>query len=279
MAKQQGSDLDFGKSSKALNLVLHTGNTATIDAVLTVLGMFGYDTTTKRVKSTDGSTIVQYLVTADVQSASDLGGGAPSTTLPPTQAAVKAYVDSVVASGAQPFSDFNATSSTDFPSGTTLQSRFRVSVAGTVHGVALQVGDTFFPKIASPSVSTASDWVFVQANVDAASGSVLGLVKLVASLSELTTNAGGDANDVLTVAIFNEYEAAKPRLRNYTTTTNIASGANGITHNLNTSNVINVTARDANGPIDFDWTITNANAININASRAYNSTTINVTAI
>lgn len=279
MAKQQGSDLDFGKSSKALNLVLHTGNTATIDAVLTVLGMLGYDTTTKRIKSTDGTTIVQYLVTADVQTASDLGGGSPSTTLPASQASIKAYVDAVVASGAQPFSDFDAGSATNFPSGTTLQSRFRVSVAGTVHGITLAVGDTFFPKVASPSVSTPSDWVFVQANVDAASSSVLGLVKLVANLSELTTNAGGDANDVVTVAIFNEYEAAKPRIRNYTTTTNIASGSNGITHSLNTSNVINVTARDANGPIDFDWTVTNANAVNINASKAYNSTTINVTAI
>jgi len=279
MPKQIGSDIDFGKSSKALNLVLHTGNTATIDAVLTVLGMFGYDTTTKRVKSTDGTTIVQYLVTADVLNANDLGGGSPSTTLPATQASVKSYIDSVVSSGAQPFSDFDASAGTDFPSGATLQSRYRVSVAGTKHGIVLVVGDTFFPKVANPSVSTASDWVFVQANVDAASGSVLGLVKLVADLSELTTNAGGDANDVVTVSVFNAYEAARPRVKIYTTTTNIASGANGITHNLGTTNIIDVTARDANGPIDFMWSITNSNAISVDASKAYNTTTFNITAI
>lgn len=279
MAQQQGSDLDFGKSSKALNFVLHSGSTATIDAVLTVLGMLGYDSTTKRIKSTDGSTIVQYLVTADVQTATDLGGGSPSNVLPATQAAVKAYVDSVVSSGAQPFSDFNASTSTNFPSGATLQSRYRVSVAGTVQGVVLQVGDTFFPKVASPSVTTASDWVFVQANVDAATDTVIGLVKLVASYAELAANGGGDANDVVTVSVFNAYEAAKPRVKVYTTTTNIASGSNGITHNLGSTNVIDVTARDANGPINFDWTITNSNAINISASKAYNTTTINVTAI
>lgn len=279
MPQQQGSDLDFGKSSKALNLVLHSGSTATIDAVLTVLGMLGYDSTTKRIKSTDGTTIVQYLVTADVQTATDLGGGSPSNVLPATQAAVKAYVDSVVASGAQPFSDFNASTSTDFPSGTTLQSRYRVSVAGTVHGVVLQVGDTFFPKVASPSVTTASDWVFVQANVDAATDTVIGLVKLVASYAELAANGGGDANDVVTVSVFNAYEAAKPRVKVYTTTTNIASGANGITHNLNSTTITGFECRDANGRINFDYTVTNANSINIPASKAYNTVTITITVL
>lgn len=277
MAHKQGDDLDFGKSSKLLNVLLHSGNTAAIDAALTALGQLGFDTTVERIKSMGATTIQIYLSRADVLNDTSMGGGSPSAIYPTSQASIKTYIDTLFATGALPFTDFNASTATDFPAAATLANRYRVSVAGTVHGIVLAVGDVFYPKVSTPSVSTATDWVFVQSNVDAASSSVLGLVKLVADLTALESNS--TPGSVVTSQNFADYEAAHGRPKFYQGVSNIAIGSNGINHNLNaTTKIVDVVFRDASGPIFLGWTITDANNINVTATKAFNSVTTSITA-
>jgi len=276
MAFKLGDDLDGGKISRLLNMLLHTGNTAAIDAALTVLGQFGYDTTMNRVKTTDGTTIQIYLSRADVLNDTSMGGGSPSGTYPTSQAAVKTYIDTLFATGALPFTDFNASTATDFPSGATLQNRYRVSVAGTVHGIVLAVGDVFYPRVSTPVTTTATDWTFVQANVDAATDTVLGLVKVVADLAALEAETVPAA--AVTVGVFMDYEAAHPRLKSYSASANISIGSNGINHALASSTILSVQFRDSSGPILLGWTITDANNINVTATKAFTAVTTTIIA-
>jgi hypothetical protein len=74
--------------------------------------------------------------------------------------------------------DFNAAAATQFPTGATLNKRYRVTTAGTVQGVILAFGDLFFPGITNPSPTNITHWIFVQGNVDAATDINFGLVKL-----------------------------------------------------------------------------------------------------
>lgn len=268
MSFQAGDSIDFGKTSKLLNVILHTGNTAAIDAALTTLGQLGFDTDMSRLKTSNGAAIQIYLARADVRNDTSLGGGSPSSVYPTSEAAVKTYIDTLFASGASPFTDFDATS-TDFPTGATLQSRYRVSVAGTVHGIILAVGDVFYPKVSTPDETEPTDWVFVQANTDAASSTVLGLVKVVADLAAL--EAGTVPSAVVTVGTFLDYEAAHPRQKDYIGTSNFSVGANTVTHNLDSSDLLSVQFRDSSGPILFGWTITSDNAISVSATKAFNN--------
>ncbi|RIV21367.1 hypothetical protein DYU11_18345 [Fibrisoma montanum] len=270
-----GSDLNFD-GNQALNLVLEKAVTAALDAGLTVIGEMGYDTTLQRAKIFDGTTIRKLLQDNDISTDSTLGGASASDVILASQKAVKQYVDSVVSSGQNPISDFDAANATNLPSGATLKDRYRASSAGTVQGLVLQVGDMLLPKVSGASSTDATQWVVIQGNADAASTSVLGLV-ILATLAQIQGNAGGDANKVITVAQLNAWEAALGRVKSYTTTLNIAAGANGISHNLNSSALV-VSTYEANGPVLYKWTITNANTISINAAKARNNVTVVVVA-
>lgn len=276
MAFKLGDDLDGGKLSHLLNMLLQTGNTAAIDAALTALGQIGYDTDMSRLKTTNGTTIQIYLTRSDVKNDTSLGGGSPSAVYPTTEAAVKTYIDTLFSTGALPFTDFNASTATDFPTGATLLHRYRVSVAGTVHGIVLAIGDVFYPRVSTPDVADATDWSFVQGNVDAASSTVLGLVKVVADLAALEAETVPTA--AVTVGVFMDYESAHPRALHFIGTGNIAIGSNGINHSLGTSNILSVQFRDSAGPILFGWTITDGDNINVTATKAYTSVTTTIIA-
>ena len=58
MSFQAGDSIDFGKTSKLLNVILHTGNTAAIDAALTTLGQLGFDTDMSRLKTSNGENLL-----------------------------------------------------------------------------------------------------------------------------------------------------------------------------------------------------------------------------
>lgn len=261
---KQSSHLDFQKSSQFLNALIHLVPQASLATVLTALGQVAYDTDNKRAKIFDGAAIRTLLQDNDIVNDGTLGGGSASTTKGPSQASVKAYVDALFASGFT-FTDFSAASA-QFPTGATASNRYRVSVAGTVLGQILEVGDVFYPRIATPSATNAADWVFVNSNVSEATASVLGLLK-VAVIAELTGTVAGSGNKVVTVDVFKAYEAAVPRVRKYVTTINVAIGANAVTHSLGTSDVI-VDLSDASGPLLADWTVTNVNTISISSAVA-----------
>lgn len=96
--------------------------------------------------------------------------------------AVKDYVDGVVAGLGKLIGQFNASAATDFPSspgGTKKGDYWYVSGAGTVRTVALNVGDVLIANKDAASVSTATDWIFLEVNRDQATTTVLGVVSLV----------------------------------------------------------------------------------------------------
>ena len=261
-----GNTLDFDQIPTK-GLVLEQAATAALDAALTALGQLGYDTTKQRAKLFDGTTVRQLLQDNDV-STDTLSNAVSGGALLVSATQIKAYIDALATSGQQPFTDFDASAASQFPTGATLSSRYRVSAAGTVLGVILGVGDTILPKAASPSATTASDWIFVQGNVDAATGSIFGLV-LLATLAEIQANAGGNANKVITVATLNSWEAALGRVKSFTTTVNIAVGANAITHNLGAD--VAVVSWDANDTIHYKVQRTSATVVTLTAAKSRNS--------
>lgn len=270
-----GSNFDFD-GNQALNLVLEKAVTAALDAGLTIMGEAGYDTTLQRAKIFDGTTVRKLLQDNDISTDAALGGGSASDFVLASQKAVKLYIDSLTSSGQNPISDFDAANATNLPTGSTLKDRYRASSAGTVQGIVFQTGDLLFPKVAGALGTDATQWVVVQGNADAASTSVLGMV-ILATLAQLQANAAGDAGKVITVSTLNAWEAALGRIKGFTTTLNIAAGANGIAHNLNSSALV-VSTYEANGPVLYKWTITNANTLNINAAKARNTVTVVVIA-
>lgn len=123
-----------------------------------------------------------------------------SATAIPTQHSVKIYVDNAIANIGQFIGGFAAGSATDFPTapgGTNRGDYWRVTSAGTVRGEVLAVGDVIIANIDSPTVTTNTDWTKIQANVDQATTTVLGLVRLATSAETL---AGTDADKAVTPA-------------------------------------------------------------------------------
>lgn len=65
--------------------------------------------------------------------------------------------------------------------------QYRVTVAGTISGVALQIGDELIARIDAAAVI--GDYIILQGNIDLATATILGLVKLAQDIS------GGSAAD------------------------------------------------------------------------------------
>jgi hypothetical protein len=273
------SDQDFAKGSRLLNVLLHEAATATINAALTVRSQLGYDSTILRAKIHDGTAVRTLLQNNDITTSNTMGGGSATDSTVPSTKSVYDFVINLVSSGQEAFTDFDATTNTTFPSGATLSKRYRVSVAGTVQGVVLQVADIFWPKVATPSTTNAADWVFAQGNVDAASSSSSGLV-LLATYAQLTGNAGGDANRVVTVATFNQFEADNPRLkRQVLTNQSFSVGTTGLTHTLNTTNIASFNVRSAAGNHLLEWNPSTNSNINVTVSVAISNATVIITAV
>jgi hypothetical protein len=274
------SNLDLQKSAQLVNALLHKAATATIDAALTVEGQIGYDITTDVIKYFDGTTVQALMRLADVLNDNTLGGGSASAVKPPSQVSVKSYVDSAlsaITTGLDTYPTvFDAAAASVFP--THVAGRwYRVSTAGTVLGVALEVGDTIYPTQASPSASNASHWYVAQSNVSEASNTIFGIIK-VATGTEFTTNDSGAANKALTVSVLNSFLASNPIPKTYVETVNLTNGTVGVTHNL-ASQSLHVTLTDAAGPILTDWTYNGNNAINVASNVAISTVKVVVTRV
>mgnify|MGYP001254096871 CR=1 FL=1 len=275
------NDLDLLKSAQLVNALLHKAATASIDSALSVEGQIGYDTTLDVIKYFDGSSVQTLLRLADVLNDNTLGGGSASTTKPPSQSSVKSYVDAAltgVSTGLNAYPTlFDAAAASTFPSDYTAGKWYRVTTAGTVLGVVLEVGDTIYPTQTSPSASNASHWYVAQANVGEASNSVFGFIK-TATLSELQSNDSGAANKAITVSALNSFFASRPIPRSYVETVNLTNGTVGITHNLGTQNW-HIEMTDASGKVAADATPNGNNAINIASKVALSSVKVVITGI
>jgi hypothetical protein len=122
-----------------------------------------------------------------------------SATSLATQASIKAYVDSRVASIGTLQGSLNASTATNFPStGSTKKGDYwYVTVAGTVQGIVLNVGDVVVANQDAPTNTNANHFIFLESNRDQASTTVLGVIQL-ATAAEV--QAGTDNQKAVTPA-------------------------------------------------------------------------------
>ena len=182
---------------------------------------------------------------ADVST--DLTTNSASTAVP-TAAAVKAYVDANVAGLGNLEGAWDASVGT-FPvgsaptAGTKAGDYWYVSVAGTVGGVAFNVGDVIIAKINSASTSSAADWIQLEVNRDQATETTLGLVRIA---DQTAVNAGTDDTEAITPLKLKTYLDAN--VGGYTTLIgNGASTSFNVIHGLNTAALIIAVYDNATG--------------------------------
>lgn len=126
---------------------------------------------------------------------------ATSTTLA-TSEAIKLYVDSSIAALGNLEGGWDA-STGSFPVGqspeigTQKGDYWYVTVAGTVGGVAFNIGDVIIAKVDNASTTNANDWIQLEVNRDQATETILGLVRLATQAEVI---AGTDTQKAVTPA-------------------------------------------------------------------------------
>lgn len=127
-----------------------------------------------------------------------------------TQASIKAYIDSRVASIGTLQGSLNATTSTNFPStGTSKKGDYwYVTVAGTIQGIVLNVGDVVIANQDAPTNTNPNHFIFLESNRDQASTTVLGVIQL-ATAAEVQT--GTDNQKAVTPATLAALTATETR--------------------------------------------------------------------
>lgn len=188
-----------------------------------------------------------------------------------TAGSIKAYVDSRVASLGNLEGGFAAGSATDFPTGSTPGAGTKkgdywyVTSAGTVHSVVLNIGDVLIAAVDNASVSSASDWIFLESNRDQATETVKGVAE-IATNAELT--AGTDDERIVTPLKLKTY--LDNRTGGFAANVGNASATSFvINHALNASDVI-VQVKD-NTNLDLvitDIVITDANNVTVSFATA-----------
>lgn len=116
----------------------------------------------------------------------------PTTPVAATDAASKSYVDSVVTGGVIWQGGYDASTNTpnlDTPPTGTINKGFMwtVTVDGTFFTEQVRVGDSLIANVNSPT--TLAQWTKVQSNIDIATDTVLGLVKLGNAATQSATAA------------------------------------------------------------------------------------------
>lgn len=263
-AKKIFRDYDFNRN-KLLKSVLEGDITANLTSILTVLGQIGYDTTLLRAKIFDGSAIRYLLQNNDLDT--DITLAANSDARIATQKATKAYVDNLFTSGNSVAQAFDASVATTFPVGVATD-KYRVTVPGTVQGVALEVGDVFYPKVATPT-AVAADWYVVQANTDQATETVVGLIKIA---TQVLADAGVNDLTAVTPLKLKTMLGNNKYVRQYTQSVVLtANTVSTITHALSAANsgksVIASAVLSSDGTeVEIELTPASTNTINAVAS-------------
>jgi hypothetical protein len=181
--------------------------------------------------------VADFAASAIVTAAETIAANNNDTTIP-TSAAVKAYADSILAANdAFTFEGaIDASTNPNYPAADAGHV-YKISVAGKIGGASgpdVQIGDTLYATVdgsASGNHATVgSNWVIVQANIDRATDTTLGL-------AEYATLAEAEAKSLTTVALTPASVANFPIKKTFTigdtTTTAFA-----LTHNLNTLDVL-----------------------------------------
>lgn len=146
-----------------------------------------------------------------------------------TAGAIKTYVDNRLSSLGSLVGAFNASTSTTFPvnpnGGTKMGDYWYVTVAGTVQGVPLNVGDVLMANKATPSTTSPADWIFIESNRDQATETVLGVIALA---TQAEVDAGSPGTKAVTPATLAARTATETRtgLIAVATTAEVSTGTN-----------------------------------------------------
>ena len=163
---------------------------------------------------------------------------ASSTTLV-TSSAVKSYIDTTIGALGNLEGAWSTAGGT-FPVGSTPVAGTKkgdywyVSVAGTVGGVAFNIGDVIIAKIDAASTTLASDWIQLEVNRDQATESVLGVSRIA---TQTETNTG--TNDTAYVTPLKMVTYLNNAVGGYAANVGNASATSfTLTHSLGTRDVI-----------------------------------------
>lgn len=110
--------------------------------------------------------------------------------------AVKDYVDGVVGGIGALQGSFDATTNTTFPTasgGTKKGDYWYVTVAGTVQGTALNIGDVLIANKDAASTTLVADWIFLETNRDQASTTTLGVIMIATDAEALAMSVTNKA--------------------------------------------------------------------------------------
>lgn len=110
--------------------------------------------------------------------------------------AVKDYVASVVGGLGNLEGAFDASAATNFPTGsggTKKGDYWYVTVAGTVQGTALNVGDVLIANKDAASATLSTDWIFLETNRDQANTTTLGVIMIATDAEALAMSVTNKA--------------------------------------------------------------------------------------
>ena len=157
-----------------------------------------------------------------------------STTQPPSQASVVAYVGTKLASALEYKGGYNASTNTPdldtAPVGVQVGDTYTVSTGGIFHTTEVGAGDVLIAEVDDPA--TIADWTVVQRNLGVATTTVAGIVEL-ATASEVVAAVADDLA-ITPDALVNSYYA---RSKSYTIGNGVATTIQ-VNHNLGTKDVV-----------------------------------------
>lgn len=196
---------------------------------------------------------------------------ANSNTRIASQAATKAYIDSVAASDMTFKGGIDASTNPNYPAAV-IGDMYRITVAGKIGGASgesVTVGDTLISagsSVAGTQAAVGANWTIVQANVDAATTTTQGL-------TTYATNTEAEAKSLATKSLTPASVANFPIKKIFT----IGDGTTAaivVTHNLNTQD-ITASVRDATTNdfvlVDIKATSVNTATITFAVAPALNS--------
>ena len=295
MALIMDDDLQLGKVSKLLGALLEQGNTAGIDSALTALGQIGYDTTLLRAKIYNGTSVGIMLERGDIDT--DTAFTSPSNTKVPSTQAVVTYIANLIVSNTRIRGTVNLITAGTYPVGT---ASAYVGTTGTQVGngsgvanaiksgdawyitnpASFQMGPTATNKVSKGDLVIAltdgagnldASWLVLQSNVDLATTSIAGVV-LLSTLAKLQTNAGADADAVVTTSILNSFlanpdstDVTAKYVRRTKITQTLTNGSNTVTHSKNTQDIASVIFINATTLAEtrMGWTASTLNTITV----------------
>lgn len=243
-----------------------------------------YDDLTNATDAATPDTLVKRDANGDASfnEISIASGTVTNAPVNPTDIVNKGYVDNLVASGVNIVGTIDCSTNPDYPSAAGAGEAYHVSVAGRIGGGSgplVEVGDLIVAVAASAGgdhATVGSDWIIMQTNVDAATETTAGIIR-IATTAEV--NAGTNDETAVTPSKMAAYVASLISGGKYAA--DVGDGvatAISVSHALGSSDVI-VQVRDTTTleVVEPDISITDANTVTLGFTNAPASNAFRVT--